>query len=132
MPNRGLDATEAEVVGAGFELCTGKTNGLSVAFFGEVVDGSAAWVTETEHLRHFVVSLSRSVITGPAEINVIADGFNPVKKRVPTGREQSEIGKIYSLFQMNRQQMSFEVVDTDERNGPAKRDSFGKGQPDQE
>src|ERR1051325_5498225 len=132
MPDGCLDTAEAEIVAAFFDLRARKANRPAVSVPRQLINRTAPRIPEAEHLCHFVVRLTRCVVARAAQVHVIADTSYAIKKRVPAGSKQSDIREICSLLQMNREQMSFEVIDADERNLPAKCDSFRKRQTDQQ
>ena len=55
-----------------------------------------------------------------------------VEQRVATGSEQCDVGKRHIMFEVNRQQMRFKMIDTDEGNAGAKRHAFDQRDADQQ
>src|SRR5262245_34252640 len=82
MPYGGFDAAEAKIVGVFLNSCARKPNSLWVSFFGKIIDNAAAGISETHHLRDFVIRLTRRIVTRPAQMDVVSDIVDSVQKRV--------------------------------------------------
>src|SRR5258705_13833224 len=121
MPHGGLDAAEAKLVGALVKARARETNSFGVAAFCELIDDPAAGITKAHHLGHVVEGLAGGVGASAAEMNVVTDAVHAIEQCMPAGRKQRDVGKRNFMFEMDGQQMGFEMIDADVGNARPKR-----------
>ena len=132
MPHRSLNTAEAKLVGALVQARARETNGFGIAALRQLVDDPSARIAKPHHLGHLVEGLARRVVASTAQVNVVADAVHAIEQRMPAGREQRDIRKRNFMFEMDRQQMGFEMIDADVGNARAKRHAFDQGQSDEQ
>src|SRR5258705_7887675 len=132
MPHGGLDAAEAKLVGALVKARARETNSFGVAACCELIDGPAAGITKAHHLGHLVEGLARSVVASATQMNVVTDAVHAIEQCMPTGRKQSDVRKWNFMFEMDGQQMGFEMIDADVGNARAKRHALDQGKADEQ
>src|SRR3989338_5341608 len=106
MPYGGLQPAEAKIERTLLHPRTGKGNCPGITVLGQLIDHLSSRVTQTHHLCHLIVSLSRRIVPRAAHIEVLAKTTNQIKKGMTAGGEQGDIGKGNIPSQKNSQQVS--------------------------
>ena len=107
-----------------FDLGWLELHGVRVAMRREPVNDRASGITQAKQFGDFVESLAGCVIASVADIFVgptVVVLLGQIKMRVPSRHHQSQYGKLQlviallPLFQQNRMDVAFEMIDRNQR-----------------
>src|SRR5262249_16735508 len=116
------------------DLGRGELNRLGISICGELVNDRTAGISQTEQLGDFVESFSRSIVAGVSYVPIkpaLALLLCQIEMRMSTGHHQCEHRKIQfvvsllPLFEQHGMDVTFEVVDRDQRLIESKRQGLG-------
>src|SRR5439155_19989486 len=93
LPDRGLEATEAEVEPSALQARARQADRPRVATLGEPLDRRPARVAETQELRDLVERLADGVVARPAKAAIIPCAAREIEARVATGDDQPQAGE---------------------------------------
>ena len=92
--NGGLQAAEAEIIGRICHLCPGKSDGVGISLFRNLINLRAAGIAETDGPGHLVEGLSCRVVSGTADDLIFAVILYDNQMRMTTRHHQAGKGRF--------------------------------------
>lgn len=96
--NSGFQAAEAEIIGRICHFCPGKSDGVGISLFRNLINLRAAGIAEADGPGHLVEGLSCRVVSGPADDLIFAVILYDNQMRMTTRHHQAGKGRSRSLF----------------------------------
>src|SRR5262249_22701685 len=122
---RGLESAEAQIERGAAHARARKRNGAWIAAARLAFDRAPARITEAEELRRLVECLAGRVVPCLTEQPIAVVRQRPVEGRVATGDDQSEKGSLDRTIELDREQVTLDVVDAHQRQAACARDRLG-------
>src|SRR5262249_54154644 len=131
-----LAAAEAEVEAASLDARPREADGPRIAARGGPLDCGPTGVAEPEQLRRLVECLADGVIARAAEARVLARTPRQGDARLTAGHDEPQNRQghriVHRALEVDRQEMSLEMVDPDQPEVAALGDALRQGETDQQ
>ncbi len=115
-----------------FSTSAGENNPAIISFFSQSVDNRSPGITETQHFSDLVKRLSGGVVHGTTKQSIPTDSINAIKMRMAAGDSGGQKRKVDLVLQLGSQDMTFNMVNSDQRQPQSVSKGFGKGDADQQ
>lgn len=125
----GLQSAEAEVELVAFHVGEGELDRMRIAVRRELIDDGPAGIAEAQKLRDFVVGLTSRVVAGFAQQTISETVADFKQMRVAAADHERE-GRIFNArarFENHCVNVTFDVIDSDERQVAGKTERLGVG-----